>query len=245
MARTQAQILSHLAANAPRFVALDPIGLALLDALALLFATVESAVDTLRALLFRQLSSGDWLDEIGREVGVERLPGESDDDYAGRLLLAARGVTPDGIREELRALVEPLYGDGYTVRLIEPAIEAHSDAGAYSDDYSSITLPDPALEPAPADLFWLAIPLFEQDYPTSAESAGYAYSDDNAYSDLAAAGDEQTGGFARYVAREVLNRIDKLRAAGVAFGASIADDIQSAWLDVLLDLPPETSGGFL
>lgn len=244
MARSQAEILAHLVNNAPRFVASDPIGVALLDALALLLRAGEVLSDTLRALVYRQTSAGEWLDEIGAEVGVARLPGESDAAYRERIVIRARGVTPDGIREELRALVARLYGAGYEVRLVEPTIEAHADAGAYADDHSSITLPGEG-EPAPADPIWLVIPNFGQDFPTSAESALYAYADDNAHTDLAAAGDEQSAGFARYVAREVLIIVEALRAAGVAFGAEIVDVIQPAHVELLLDLPPNVRGSFI
>lgn len=244
MARSQAEILAHLVNNAPRFVAGDPIGVALLDALALLLRAGEVLTDTLRTLVFRQTSSGAWLDEIGAEVGVERLPGESDAAYRARISIRARGVTPDGLREELRALVSRIYGEGYAVRLVEPYLDAHADGGAFSDDPSSITLPAEGDLP-PADLLWLVIPDFGQDYPTSAESELFAYADDNAHTDLAAAGDEASAGFARYVAREVLIIIDGLRAAGVAFGAEIADVMQLAHYALLLDLPPNVRGSYL
>lgn len=235
MARTQAEILIHLTNNAPGFLARDPRAVALLDALALLFATGETIIDSLRALLFRQTSSGEWLDEIGAEIGVERQPGESDDDYAARLIVRSRGVTPDGLRSEVAGILTRLYGEGYTVQLFEPRVRGlYSGRCAFSDYQGTFTLPDRPGEPHAADLVWVVFPKFERLAISNASRFGFS---DYGFSDAAAAVDQVEAGFARYVEREVMIALRRWRAAGVAIGATIEDIPQVAWIAILFGTP--------
>lgn len=240
--RTKSEVLAHLTHNAPRFLSGDPIGLLLLEALALLFSASETLIESLRALLFRQTSSGEWLDEIGREIGVDRRPGEGDDDYAARLILSARGVTPDALRAEIADLVARLYGEGYQIRFYEPRVRGiYSGHSAFSDFSGTITLPDRPGEPAAADLIWLAFPKLERRAMISASK--FAFSDFS-FSDRAAAVDQIEAGFSRYLEREVMLTLRRWRAAGVAVGATIEDLPQVAWFALLFDTP-SGSGPFI
>lgn len=235
MARTQQEILIHLVNNAPGFIARDPLGVALLDALALLFATGEQIVESLRALLFRQTASGEWLDEIGAEIGVPRLPGEDDDAYSERLILRARGVTPDGLRAEIDALVARVYGEGYKVQLFEPRVRgSYSGHSAFSDFQGTLTQPDRPGEPRPADLLWVVFPKFETLPKVNPALFGFS---DHSFSDHAAAADQIEAAFTRYVEREVVAALRRWRASSVAVGATIEDVPQIAFYAILFDTP--------
>lgn len=76
-----------------------------------------SALDALRAQMFVDTATGDYLSVLGRNLGVRRAPDLSDDDTF-RKLIKAIAYTPRGTLAALRAALEAFFGVG-NVRVFE------------------------------------------------------------------------------------------------------------------------------
>lgn len=213
MARTQDKILEQLRSNAPRWLKDDKIGAKLLAAAAAAVELIELGLDELIALIFAQTSAGAWLDEIGREVGKPRRPGESDTLYRERLYIEGKGVSLTGLQKLLDELISGYYGEGWSAYVLEPYNVPLEELAI--GDAAALALPP--LDARPADLIWVSWPDLPVLPPDTSESwfIGDGGIGINALESSSQPWDRR---FVWLAAREILN---ERRAAGVAWGAAL------------------------
>lgn len=98
-ARTAEQIYQSLRVDLPEWLVGDEGGLdeATLRFICEIFAEAEAVEDTLFQRTFIGSADGLWLDEHGLERGIQRLEGESDDDYRVRLRAIEDVVSPAAV----------------------------------------------------------------------------------------------------------------------------------------------------
>jgi hypothetical protein len=221
MARTKQEILDQLASNSPRWFREEPIAYALLSMLAALFRTAELTAEAFLALVFRQTSEDEYLDEIGAEIGVERFPGESDDDYRERLIIKARAVTPDAILERINNLIFHYLGEGFDAKLSEPRLR-FLDRAFFVDDPRSITLPDDH----PKYLFRVILPV----WPVRNQARNFFT--DHSFTDAGYQGDDDDAS-RRFLTLEIIKILEEARAAGVASSIEVRDTAQGAMISAL------------
>ena len=227
MARTKAQIKAELFKLWPDAWREDPLAERLTDMIAAVFELAESKVQEWLEQVFTGTADGVYLDDIGAELGVARLPGESDDDYRARLQLGARAVAPQIIEDECNVIVAHYLGEGWKVRLVEP-LELYTDADLYADIPGHITVEDHTHPLSPKHLFWLVMPIWPVTGLTGAAFADLDYSEE------CYAGDsQQENPGQRFLTLAVTEYVDQARAAGVAYGASFVDFPALATIDAL------------
>lgn len=237
-ARTIAQIYAELVDIAPTWFHTEKFGRDFLDALAAVFHLTETKVEALLVQVFRSTATGEYLDEIGKELGRPRWLGETADEYRARLFIEPVGVTPNAIRKLLQQLADS-HSDGYFIDSTEPHDVALDD-GFFLDTVDAV-LVDPHDDDEPRQLFWLRVPAFELKYMRP---------EDRTYLDDDTAGLTGTGAFLgvdayldahqhdtdRRIFKRIWREIEKARAAGVLWGATLDDPAQVAYWNLFEDL---------
>jgi hypothetical protein len=242
MARTIEQIKAELDKVFPREWSDNVIGNAITTGIATVLQGREVAFDGAGGWL-EQMFVGSaldfWLDEHGRDYGVDRAPGEVDADYRLRL-----GWTPRILTEgnALSALSAPLP-DGSTL-IVELPYKNALDSNFFLGDTSSI-LTDAREIPGPKFLFWIFInPAPEVVYLLD------SFLDVDSFLGIDSYLDETKFDLNRQHIREVSKIAEGRSGYGIAWGATFEvrpePVIEEAGLsvEVLESLFP-TSGGYV
>lgn len=237
MARSVATIKAELDRLFPPEWSDNPIGNAIVTGIATVLAGRESAFDSVGGWLeqmFRGTAVSFWLDEHGKDYGVERLPGELDDDYRVRQGFQPGILTRGNARARFSNL---LPGEGYEVVIEEPHRNVLDD-GFFLGDTSSI-LVDPRGElgeATPKFVFWVFVPLPEVEFVHEAFLNVDCFLGVDAYLD------EKIDDLNRRHIRQILELAREQRGYGIGFGVTVADLDQTVYFDFLHGLQ---SGGYV
>lgn len=236
MARSKIEIAAELLRSAPRWWQEDGASVRITDMLARGLAFVEAQIQGWLEQLFITTADGDYLDDIGAEMGIPRFPGETDDAYRVRLVWGARDVAPRLIEQKCNEIITHYLGDGWPVAITEP-LQMFTGTDMFSDTPGYITVEDHTYPKQPKHLFWLVLPVWPVLGTTGAAFADQDFADD------CFAGDSQ--GLApqyRFLTIAILDYVQDARAAGVAYGVSVVDMPSPAILDGLFG---ELPGGMI
>jgi hypothetical protein len=235
MARTIQEIKDELDRIFPRDWSDNVIGNAIVTGIATVLAGRESGFDTSGGWfdqMFVGTADDPYLDEHGKDFGVERLPGETDDEYRVRIKWTPKILTEGNAVERLSL---PLPGSDYSVIVEEPYHNVLGDS-FFLGDTSSLLTDGRELE-EPEFLFWIFIPIPEVEFLLADSFLGA-----DMYLGIESYLDETINDLNRRHIREIINIAEQNRAYGIAWGVTIADLVQMPYFAHLF---PMSHGGYI
>jgi len=213
MARTLNELFEALKKKAPLFVADDPIGRLVLEALAWGMRAADLALDAMTGRLDRLTATGSDLDAILTNLGLRpRDAWEDDEDVAARAYVSGRGPTPGHLVDEMTAA---LAREAVELTYAEPRLLCW-DLDFYWD-IAGVVVGPLTVEGGSLHLVSVSCPLLE-----AVTSPAGEYLDVDFYQDLSFLA-HLDADLERDPYRRLARTLDALTPAGVAHRLEIVD----------------------